>query len=118
MKLFEFETNKQKYCLTKLDNQNFSIREYLLEPKEILVNGKISMQEFKAPDNYFGTLEYAIKKAFKILDKDYINKKDYGLFCPTNDSLKSIFEIKPGEVNQDNVNEIKEVISKVFNYGS
>lgn len=118
MKLFDFEMNNQKYCLMKLDNYNFTIREYLLEPKEISIGGIISIQEFKAPDNYFGSLEYALRKAFKILGKQFINKKEFGLFCPTYDSLKSIFEIKPREVNQDNVDDIKVQIEKVLNHKS
>jgi hypothetical protein len=118
MKLFEFQTDKQKYCLTKLDNYNFSIREYLLEQKEIINDGKVLVTEFKAPSVYFGTLEYALKKAFKNLDKQFINKNEYGLFCPTYDSLKSIFELKPYEINESNLSDIREVINKVFNYGS
>ena len=118
MKLINFEDNDKKYCLMKLDNYNFCVREYLKQPKEVLINGKISILDLKAPDNYFGTLEYATKKAFKILNKQFINKNEFGLFCPTYDPLKSVFEIKPSQVNQNNVNDVIEQLEKAFNYQS
>lgn len=116
MKLLDFETDNKKYCLVKLDNHNFSVREYLQVPKEINYKDKISITEFKAPSQYFGTLEYALRKAFSLLRKDYIPKEKFSLFYPTYDPSKSIFELKAYEVNANNLDEIRELIEKAISF--
>lgn len=113
MKLLDFEFENKKYCIVKQDNYNFCVLEYLPIVKEVVVNGKIYTNEFKAPYQYYGTLEYAIRKAFRILRRDYIPKEKFSLFCPTYDSLKSIFKLRPSDINTDNVTEVRELLLKV-----
>lgn len=116
MKLLNFEHDSKKYCLVKQDSNNFCVLEYLPKPKEIVINGKVSVNEFYPPLQYYGSLEYALRKLFRVLGKDYIKKEDYSLFCTSYTPLKSIFELKPYEVTADNVVEVRELIKKVVEY--
>lgn len=116
MKLLDFNVSDKRYCLLKLDNHNFSVREYLSQSKEIVIKRKVSFQEFKAPSNYYGTLEYALRKAFHMLGREFISKKEFELFTLPLQPLKTVFELKPHDIKLDNVDEVREMISKVMDY--
>ena len=117
MKIIDFKIENKKYCFEKLDNHNFSIREYLDEPREIVLKGGVYIQEFKTPDNFFGTMEYAVRKAFKLLGKPFINKNEFSLYSLSYKPKNTLFDLRPYDVNDKNIDEVKKLIEKAFNHG-
>lgn len=107
MKLFDFNSKQKKYCIVKLDSYNFSVREYLDTPQERTMAGKISEVEFKPTECYFGSLEYALRKAFLLIGRDFIDKKEFICFNLSYDPLKSIFDLKPRDIDVNNLDEVK-----------
>lgn len=105
MTLYLFENHNKHYSIIKEDNYNFTIREsYLLG----------SEQKYKNPLGYYGTLEYALRKAFFLLDRDYINQNEFLASTPTYDPL--FFKFKPQEIFENNIGKIREIINEVFEY--
>jgi hypothetical protein len=115
MKIIDFKTKEKSYCLEKLDIHNFSLREYLNEPKKSIFKGKEFISEFKQSDNFFGTLEYALKKAFKILGKDLYSFDIKSSIYTIPTLNKSIFELTPNELEENNLDEVKMILKKLFN---
>ncbi len=117
MKIYNFKVNSKQYCLMKMDNHNFTVREYLNKPVINIVNDKEVTNEFKPAYCYFGTLEYATRKAFLLLGIPFIELKEINSICTTHKARNGILELKPSDVTEDNISDVRECIEKLIRLG-
>ena len=98
MKLCDFKVRSKSYCLVKFDKYNFSVREYLKNPKVSEAFGVTLVTEFKPADNFFGSLYAACRKVVRVQGGNH--------------PARYIDSLKPYNLTEDNKEIYKDAIKE------